>query len=331
MPVLIQRRFAALASLIEGARTIAIAGHVRPDGDAIGSTVGLGESLRAAGKEVTLLNEDGVPENLAFLPESQRVLPPPASPLHVDVAIAVDTANRERLGENVLRSIRAQVWANIDHHISNGSYGDINVIDTVAPATGQIVYEIIRELGLPLTPAARDNLFVAISTDTGSFQYPNTTAQTYRIGAELIDAGADVGDLSQKTYENQPFRCIRLTQAFLATLQIRAGGRLASGSLDQATAQEVGVMPGDTEGLVDLIRSIEGVLVAIYFEELAGGETRVSMRSKTRQIDVCEICAQFGGGGHALAAGARVPGLFAEARARVLAAAEKAIAEIPES
>lgn len=303
-----------------------ILSHVRPDGDAIGSQIALGMALEAAGKKVRLINEDGLPDNLAFLPCSGRIETPPAEPLDVEVAIALDTATKPRLGDGALHAAsKAKLWINIDHHKSNPGYGDLNHIDSTSPATGQILYQLITALGLPLTAATRDAIYVAVSTDTGSFQYPSTTSATYRMAADLIDAGLDVGGINSLTYDNHPFRRVELMRALLNTLELEGGGRVAHWELTMATRSELGLKPEDSEGLIDIIRGIEGVLVAIFFEELPDGKVRVSMRSKDARVDVCHVCMEFGGGGHALAAGIRMTGPLSAARGRVLEAVRRVL------
>src|SRR5207248_7575401 len=164
----------------------------------------------------------------------------------------------------------------------------------------------------PITYPMADSLYVAISTDTGSFQYPQTTARTYEIGAELIRKGVNVGDLSQRLYESYPRRRIELLKALLNALQFSGGDRVASFALPLATANALGVKPEDNEGLIDHIRAVEGVVVAAFFEELEGGLVRGSLRSKDPKADVCKVASQFGGGGHTLAAGLRTRGTLAE-------------------
>lgn len=295
--------------------------HVRPDGDALGCIIALGLSLRGMGKEVTLWNEDGAGEKFRYLPGWEMISKPPGEPVDVEVAIALDTANQVRLGTALGAVKSAKLWINIDHHISNEGYGDYSHIDATAPASGQIIYELIRTAGFPMTKEIADNLFAAISTDTGSFQYPNTTARTYEIAADLIRAGVKVGDLSQKMYESHPLRRVYLLRALLNVLKIACEGRAASFALTQKMSDELGVVPDDNEGLIDTIRGIEGVVVAAFIEELAGdGKVRISLRSKDPRVDVCKICKLFGGGGHTLAAGARIRGAVEEVEARVMAA-----------
>lgn len=317
----------AIGQLIAGNQRFVIMSHVRPDGDAIGSQIALGFSLMAMGKEVFMMNEDGVPESLAFLKGSELVTKPPAEPLDVDVAIALDTATKPRLGDGALHAAsKAKFWLNIDHHISNPEYGDLNFIDSSKPATGQIIYELIKALGYPLPEETRDSIYVAVSTDTGSFQYGSTTAETYELGADLIRRGLDVGAINAATYDNHPYRRLELMRALLNTLAISDDGRLAHWELLDETRVKFALQPDDSEGLIDMIRAVKGVIVAVFFEELPDGKIRVSMRSKDKGLNVCDVAAVFGGGGHALAAGIRMSGPMAAAKAKVLAEIEKALA-----
>ncbi|KAB2638190.1 MAG: bifunctional oligoribonuclease/PAP phosphatase NrnA [Verrucomicrobia bacterium] len=321
--------FAQIGDVLSRHQSFVLLSHVRPDGDAIGSQLGLGFALLAAGKSVRLFNEDGLPESLAFLPGSERIERPPAEPVDAEVVIALDTATRPRLGEGCLHAVsKVKLWLNIDHHISNPHYADLNLIDATSPATGEILYELILALGLPLPDESRDALYVAVSTDTGSFQYPSTTAKTYDMAADLIRRGLDVGRLNSNTYDNHPYRRLELLRALLNTLERSPDGVLAHWTLRETTRRELALCADDSEGLIDVIRAIRGVQLAVFFEELPDASTRVSMRSKDRRYDVCQIAAQFGGGGHSLAAGIRMPEPLDAAKARVLAAIEQRVAEV---
>jgi len=304
-------------ALREGVR-FAVLSHVRPDGDALGSQLALGLSLKQLGKDVRIWNEDGMLEKYSFLPSANLLTKPTGDPEDVDVAIALDTAIQNRLGTALPAVRSAKLWINIDHHPSNPGYGDLVYINPKAPATGQILFELIKSEKLPIDPAIAENLYVAISTDTGSFQYPNTTARTFEIAAELVRAGVDVGHVSQLTYENYPRRRTELLRDLLGTMRFEANDRVASFSLSLATAKKLGVLPEDNEGLIDHLRAIRGVIVAVFFEELPDGKVRVSMRSKNEKVNVCTICEKFGGGGHVLAAGARVRGALAEIEKKIL-------------
>lgn len=317
---------AQIGELLRKHQSFVLISHVRPDGDAIGSQLALGYALLAAGKNVRLINEDGLPDNLAFMAGSERIELPPAEPLEVEVAIALDTATKPRLGDRALHAAsKAKIWLNIDHHVSNPRYGDFNLIDSTSPATGQILYELITELDLPMPAESRDAIYVAVSTDTGSFQYPSTTAKTYDMGADLIRRGLDVGTINSQIYDNFPFRRVELMRALLNTLELSPDGLVAHWTLLDQTRIDLGLMPEDSEGLIDIIRAIRGVRLAVFFEELHDGKVRVSMRSKDRSLNVCEIATEFGGGGHALAAGIRMSGPMEEAKPLVLRAIRRHI------
>jgi phosphoesterase RecJ-like protein len=311
---------AELAGILRAHQRFVVMSHIRPDGDALGCTLAMALCLRQLGKDVQMWNDEGCLEKFLFLPQSGLVTLPPSEPEEFDVAIVLDTAVKNRAGRCVTAVKRAGLWMNIDHHVSNPRFGDVNHIDSTAPATGQILFELFREGELPITYEMADNLYVAISTDTGSFQYPQTTARTYEIGAELMRMGVNVGSLSQRLYESYPRRRIELLKAMLNVLQFTSGDRVASFALSLATANALGVKPEDNEGLIDHVRAVEGVVVAAFFEELEDGMVRGSLRSKDPRADVCKVATQFGGGGHTLAAGLRTRGTLAEVQEKVLKA-----------
>jgi phosphoesterase RecJ-like protein len=313
--------FAQIGEAFASHQSFAVVSHVRPDGDAIGSILALGHVLEQMGKSVRYLNNDGCPESLAFLPGSEKVeVSAEAKDLDIEVAITLDTAAHARIGEDSLKAIKnARMLINIDHHVSNPGYGDLNYVDSNSPATGQIIYDLLIALDLPISEITRDSIYVAVSTDTGSFQYPGTTQRTYEMAADLVARGLNVGEINQLTYDNQPYRKVELMRSLLNTLDRSDDGKLVWWDLTVATKNKLSLIDDDTEGMIDFIRAVSGVVVAVFFEELDGGKIRVSMRSKDRRMNASEICGVFGGGGHALAAGIRMPGPIAEARARVLA------------
>ena len=312
--------FEEIARAICQHERVAVLSHVRPDGDALGSQIALALSLQQLGKQVHVWNEDGMLEKYSFVPRSDLVTKPPANPPDVDLIIALDTAIENRLGTARDAAQSAKFCINIDHHPSNPRYGDLVYIDDDSPATGQILFELMASQKFPLDRDIAENLYVAISTDTGSFQYPKTTARTFEIAAELVRVGLDVGRISQQLYENFPRRRVELLRELLRTMRFDGNGSVASFKLSLQTAHALGVIPEDNEGLIDHLRAIRGVIVAVFFEELPDGKVRVSMRSKDEAVDVCAICQKFGGGGHTLAAGARIRGSLEEVEERVLKA-----------
>ncbi len=319
--------FAQIAEVLRTHHRFLVVSHVRPDGDAIGCSVAMALCLKELGKEVTLWNHDGMLDKLRFLAGSELVerAPEGGEKHDFDVVIALDTASQERVGRCLAAIGEVKVWVNIDHHVSNNGYGDLAYIDPQAPAAGQILYELIAESGLPWNAAMAENLFVAISTDTGSFQYSNTTARTFEIASRLVATGVDVGRVSEQLYQTYPRRRVELLRELLSTMRFGCGDRVASFALSLETARRLGVTPEDNEGLIDHLRSIEGVAVAVFFEELSAEQVRLSMRSKEVRYDVSRFCALFGGGGHQLAAGARFAGDLKTAQAEVLDAICNAI------
>jgi phosphoesterase RecJ-like protein len=312
--------FAEIEAALAGARDILVASHVRPDGDALGSTIAFSLWLKSLGKNVTAWNEEGVTEKFRYLPEHEIVTIPDPAPRAFDAVVALDNSVKNRLGSvwNAVSSTKLLV--NIDHHVSNEGYGDLNHVDPSSPATGQILFEFFLDRGVAITPAMAGNLFAAISTDTGSFQFRGTDARTFRAGAGLIEAGVDVAKISRQMYESQPMRRLELLRYALNQAKFDCDGHLASFSLPRRAVEEMGVLPEDNEGIIDHLRSVEGVVAAVFFEELGDGMIRVSSRSKDERVDVCKICQQFGGGGHPLAAGARIRGSLAAVEEQFLEA-----------
>ncbi|MBX9743067.1 MAG: bifunctional oligoribonuclease/PAP phosphatase NrnA [Chthoniobacterales bacterium] len=311
--------FSEICKLLPQARRILVVSHARPDGDALGSTLAVALWLKSEGHQVTVWNEDGLPEKFSYLPESSLLSRPPGRLQHFDAVFVLDTANKERLGKTVLASFEAPLWIALDHHVSNDQFGDINFIDATAPATGQILAEGMLQEGIIITPAMATNLYVAISTDTGSFQYSQTSAKTFEIAASLIRAGVNVEAISQAMYASQPWRRFELLRHALTNVQLSPDGRVVSFALSLADALSFGIQPEDTEGIIDVARSVEGVMVAVFFEELPEGKVRLSLRSKTEAFDAALFCSFYGGGGHRMAAGARIASSLEKVEKEVLA------------
>jgi phosphoesterase RecJ-like protein len=304
--------------VLKASQTFAVLTHVRPDGDAIGSQLAMVLALQKLDKTVVAYNEDGLPDTFAFLIGSEIIVKPPAEPTDVDVVLAMDTAAKNRLGTAIQGVGSYKTLVNIDHHASNPGYGDLNYLDVHAPATGQIIYELLQDQKLPFFPAIAGALFVAISTDTGSFRYQNTTAHTFEIAGKLVEAGVDLATISNRVYESYPKRRILLLGRLLNDATFHADDRIGTFTLTEETKQKLAVDPADIDGLIDVIRSINTVVVAIFFEELPDQRVRISVRSKNPKIDANRICSTWGGGGHQLAAGARIRGTLEEVRTMVI-------------
>ena len=202
--------FSEIAATIDSADSILVASHVRPDGDALGSTLALALWLRGLRKAVTAWNEDGVTQKYRYLPCHELIVAPNSGPRAFDVIVALDNSVKSRLGTVLDGVSTVRTLINIDHHVSNERYGDLNYVDPSAPATGQIIYEFFKERGVALSPEIATNLFEAISTDTGSFQYEGTDARTFDAASGLVASGVNVAALSQKMYDSQPRRRLDL-------------------------------------------------------------------------------------------------------------------------
>jgi phosphoesterase RecJ-like protein len=313
-----------IIEVIRDSKTICIVGHVRPDGDCVGSQLALTLALRNEGKKVYCWNEDTIPEKYRFL-DPDRVIQPSKPGMEFDCVIATDAASYERLG-NVGRHIgtRKQL-INIDHHESNTRYGDINWVSGRDPSTGELIFRILKIARWPITPPIADLLYTAISTDTGSFQYATTRPGTYHAAAELVSRGANLAKICNEVYQSYPLPRAKLLRHVYSKFRLTHNDRIAYFWLKQRDFSRTGAHSADSEGLIDHIRAIEPVIVAISFEEIKPDLTRVSLRSKSAKVNVNEIAGQFGGGGHPGAAGARVNGTALSAQRRVIAAVRKAI------
>lgn len=316
-----------LIRLIGTKQHIGIISHFRPDGDAIGSTLALGLALRAMGKEVRMWNEDGVPARYRFLAGSESIATLPESiPAELELLICVDTGDWKRLGDRAAALFRDfPCIANIDHHATNSLYGQVNVVEGGVSACGFVLYKILRAAGAPLTRAIAAALYVAINTDTGSFQYSSTTPADMRAVAELMEQGIDIADINRRVYQEKPLAELRVTAEVIANMVVEADGQLSHYAMTTATKQRMGLSLEDTKDLVDIIRVVAGVRVSVIFEELGDGRIRLSLRSKDPAFSVADIATQFGGGGHAMAAGIRMRGELAEVRERVLSAIRAAL------
>lgn len=309
---------------IRQSETICIVGHVRPDGDCIGSQVGLGMALQAEGKKVVCWNDDPLPKKLAFL-DPQKLLHQPVPGREFDCVIATDCASFERLGKTGEHIQQRKLFINIDHHQSNTRYADLNWVSWRQPSTGELIYRLLRVAGWPITPAIADCLFTAVSTDTGSFQYPSTRPSTYTVAGHLVERGADLAKVCNEVYQSYPLSRVRLVQTMLNRFRLTHDNRTAYFWLRKRDYLRTGAEPDDSEGLIDYIRAIEPVIVACIFEEMEPGLTRISLRSKSEQVNVSDIASQFGGGGHQAAAGARITGNPISVQRKVLTAIRKAL------
>jgi phosphoesterase RecJ-like protein len=304
---------------LAGADRVLVMSHVRPDGDAIGSLLGLGLALEAAGKQVQMALADGVPAPLRFLEGYDRVVTKADKPF--DLTVALDTAEQSRLG-NLLPEGRG-VDLNIDHHATNPGFGRINLVDGEAAATAEMLAQHLPALGLAFTPAVRAALLAGILTDTQGFRTANTRPATLRLAADLIEQGAPLATLYHHGLVKRSFEAVRLWGLGLANVQRQEGVVWATLRREDRKAANY---PGrDDADLVNWLSSVEGARVAIVFIQQEEMVTKVSWRADDG-VNVAAIAQQFGGGGHVPAAGAVVQGSLEEVQARVLAATQAEVA-----
>lgn len=320
--MVIPENYLQLRALVESHERFLVISHMRPDGDAYGSTLALGLTLRGLGKDVVTVNADGLAPLFRFLPGSETLLGTPVNAPEPDrVVISVDCADRKRHG-SVFDGWNRLPDVSIDHHVSNPGYAALNIIEPTLPATAQVLFEIIDSLGWPLTADVAANLYVGLMTDTGSFRYRQTTARSFAVATRLVEAGADPVTLAQACYQSyRPARLLLLREV-LNSLHFADDGRIGWFYITPETYTKSGATPDETDGLLEYLQSVEAIEAAFVLEEMPDGLTRASMRSRGT-VDVNKICAEFGGGGHRLAAGLRTRLAIPELEPRLLDLIEK--------
>jgi len=280
--------------------------HENPDGDALGSLLALSLALRQLGKDAVMYlpGQTPLPQEYAFMPLDDIVREPPKDAAE-RVLLAVDCAKEDRIGDESVRSA-APLVLDIDHHHDNTRFGAVNLIVADASSTGEVLRDVFEELGVTLTPEIAEPLYVALVTDTGRFQYSNTTPKALRLAAELVDAGADVHAVFQSVYESVQFAKLKLLARALERARVLEGGRIVVSYLVRTDFAEVGAAEPYSEGIIDYLRAVEGAELAVLIREPprdSGPSRRVSLRASVDELDVSTIARLFDGGGHRQAAG----------------------------
>ena len=306
----VRKEFLKTANLLIESNKFALASHLNPDGDALGSLLALTHLLRNMGKEVVPISTDGVPAIYKWMPGSEWIVT--GTPLRdFDLAIVVDAGAIERIGSSQLETIHsAKSLVDIDHHVADTVFGDVRILDSSSASTAEIILRLIRTLNNLtgkdwMTPEIADCLMTGIITDTGSFKYPNASPATFRAAAYLQSHGAKPAPINELVYENRSLASLKLQAKALNSLQVSEDGKVAWTSVSAKEMEECGASDADTEGIVGLVRAIDTVQVAIFFREIAGKKIRISLRAREGS-DVNKIANVFGGGGHRLAAGCSI-------------------------
>ncbi len=288
-----------MAQILEEAESIACFFHKNPDGDAVGSALAVKNFF---GDKVKVYSYHGVPEIFRFLPKADEVIKyedfsevEPAQ-----IFLVLDCGDERRIPG--FDASRASTIVVVDHHETNDGFGDVSIVEPDRSSTCEIVYEILKETGRKISTSVAECLFAGIYTDTGGFRYSDTTATTFQVAKELVEAGADPWKITLNIYDSNPVRRIKLLSLCLGTLQLHLEGKVASLYVTLDMYEKTGALPEDTEDFVNYARGIKGVEVAVFMRELHEGGVKVSLRSKGK-VNVARIARRLGGGGHANAAG----------------------------
>lgn len=308
-----------IVKLISEAGSVAIYPHVSADGDAIGSSLALGLALRNAGKKVSVYIEEDIPTVYRFLPGGELSGFYNENVEVADLNIALDTGDVGRLGSRAEAFFMAPCTINIDHHVTNTRYAHLNFVNANSASTGEITYLLLNKLKMEITADIATCLYTAIATDTGGFQYQNTTADTHKIIAELLSTGINVGEISQRIYDNTTYEKLKLTAKAIELLELHESSKLSVVALSLDDILSTGAKEEDCDGIVNIGRSIESVEVSALIKEKSNNEIRVNLRSKT-YVDVSEVAAAFDGGGHKRAAGCTIIGTLEEAKRKIIEA-----------
>jgi phosphoesterase RecJ-like protein len=306
-------------------RRFVLSSHARPDGDSIGSQLAMAYTLRAMAKEALVVNADPAPPPLMAFPGVRDIRIERSIEGDFDAAIIMECGDLRRTGVSGLDRFFV---VNIDHHPGNTSYGQINWFDATAAACAEMVYDLVRALGVPFTTEIATHIYLAILTDTGSFHYSSISTRTFDICRECLVAGVDPVMVARNVYDSNNMGRLKLFGAVLGAMQIDQSGRIAIVYLDHEMARTAGGTYEDTEGLVNLPLTVKEIEAVIFFKQEKGDEYRISLRSKG-DIDIGSIAKEYGGGGHKNAAGLTVSGPIEELQRTLVAKIERAIDERP--
>lgn len=289
-----------------------ISSHVRPDGDAIGSQLAMAYALRHLGKQVRIVNGDKPPTPLLVFPGVSAIEVSTEIEDPADAVIIMECGDLARTG---VKGFDRGFVINIDHHPGNSMYGAVNWFDLSAAACGEMVFDLVRALGVPLTRDIATHVYIAILTDTGSFHYANITPRTFDICRQCVEAGVEPPAVARSIFDSNNLGRLKLFGAVLSKMALDRTGRLATVYVDQKMATDCGGTYEDTEGLINLPLTVKEIQAVVFFKENAHDDWRISMRSKG-EIDVNAVAKRFGGGGHKNASGCSANGRFEDLKAR---------------
>ncbi len=295
-----------------------VTSHVNPEGDSIGSQIAVFRMLKKRGKNVVMVDHDEVPDNLRFLEYADSIMREIPGNFHPETFIVLDCPVRERAGHVSDHINERHTVINIDHHVSNEFFGNINWVEPDASSAGEMIYLMAVEDGFEITKGFAEDVYIAILTDTGMFNYANTSKTTHEIAGELLGAGIDPKEVYSEIFESKLPQQMRLLGRVLTTLQVE-GGKVAHITLTEKMYAEEGVESIPTDEFINFPRSVKGVEVAVFFKENAASRDRINVSFRSSgAVDVNRIASRFGGGGHAQASGCTLNCGLEEAKKRVL-------------
>jgi len=301
-----------------------ITAHINLEGDSLGSQLAMRELVRAMGKDAVIVDDDAVPDHYAFLPGAGDVLSVDRAPADFDAVIALDCPTVKRIGRVKGMIKKGIPVINIDHHVSNEFFGSVNWVEPQASSAGEMVYRLFKATGARLTKETALCLYIAILTDTGSFNYDNTSSATHDIAGELLGYGLNPASVSESVYERRTPADIKLLGLVLSTLKVNRTGEVAYLDITRAMIKKSGADMAKSEGLINYARSIDGVKIAVIFKEDLKAKRRVNVSFRSKgDYNVNDVAAHFGGGGHVKASGCTVKGTLASVKKRVLACVEE--------
>ncbi len=320
----------SIVSHLKNSRRLLVATHINPDGDAIGSLITMGLALEALGKQVSLHCASPIPAVYRFLTATDKITGRYDPVKDFDTAVILDCGDFERVGPAMSEIEKIETVINIDHHVTNTGFGDLAIVDTEACATAEILYRLIKKLGVEITPGMAAAIYTGILTDTGSFRFSNTNRNAFAICEEMVAIGMDPYKVAQNVYGTYSLGRIKLLNLALDSIELVAGGKVSIMTLTRNMLVETGTHPEDIDGLINYARRIEDVKLAVLLQEIENGRRaeadspryHVSLRSNGA-VDVAEIAATFGGGGHKVAAGFNIDSPIEEIRAKIMRLAEK--------
>jgi phosphoesterase RecJ-like protein len=312
-----------IVDAIRSRQRFVLSSHSRPDGDSIGSQLAMAYALRALGKDVTIVNKDAAAGPLRAFPGVDTIIIADRATGDFDAAIIMECSDLKRTG---VEGLDRDFVINIDHHPGNTEFGQINWFDSSAAACGEMVFDLVRALGSPLSLEIATHIYLAILTDTGSFHYSGISPRTFAICKEALEAGVDAVQVARKVYDSSHMGRLKIFGAVLSTMQIDRTGRIAIVHVDHAMARAAGGSYEDTEGLVNLPLTVKEIEAVVFFKQEQDDEYRVSLRSKG-SIDIGAVAKDFGGGGHKNAAGCTVRGSLEELQRQMVEKMERAIEE----